>query len=140
MGIACGGASQATPGRGRWPLLAQQVDRPSQDSRQLSVFPLSRDSACVDHVISTQTSDSFRRRRATRWQHTDPAGGVTEHTVGMQTLLDHTYKTSNKWMWGGVAFIFAAAVFFNLLVNLALALLSSALAEDAVLCVDQFST
>ena len=47
----------------------------------------------------------------------------------MQTLLDHTYKTSNKWMWGGVAFIFAAAVFFNLLVNLALALLSSALAD-----------
>ncbi len=47
----------------------------------------------------------------------------------MQTLLDHTYKTSNKWMWGGVAFIFAAAVFFNLLVNLALAFLSSALAD-----------
>ena len=67
--------------------------------------------------------------RAPRWQHTDPTGGVTAHTVGTQLLLDHTYKTSDKWLWGGVAFVFAAAIFFNLLVNLALAMLSSAPAD-----------
>ena len=45
----------------------------------------------------------------------------------MQLLLDHTYKTNNKWMWGGVAFLLAAGIFFNLVLILSLSLLSSAL-------------
>ena len=80
------------------------------------------------------------RCRAPRWQHLDPAGDVTAHTVGTQLLLDHTFKTSDKWLWGGIAFVFVAAIFFNLLVNLALALLSSALAEAIVMASDCVST
>ena len=67
----------------------------------------------------------MRHCRAARWQHVDPTGTST-NTVGMQTLLDHTFKTNDKWMWGGIAYTLFAAIFFNCLVNLALATLSSA--------------
>ncbi len=46
--------------------------------------------------------------------------------MGTQLLLDHTFKTNDKWMWAGIGFVAAAVVFFNVLVNLALAYLSSA--------------
>ena len=66
--------------------------------------------------------------RAPRWQHVTPGG---THTVGTQTLLDHTFKTNDKWMWAGIGYVAFAAVFFNVLVNLALAYLSSALYKSA---------
>lgn len=63
--------------------------------------------------------------RGPRWNKLNP-GGPAGRTLGQHLLLDHSFKSTDAWMWGGVAYVFASVVFFNILVNLALAFLSSA--------------
>lgn len=63
--------------------------------------------------------------RGSRWQKPSP-GGPPGRTLGQQLLLDHSFHGGNAWVWAGVAYLFASVVFFNILVNLALAYLSSA--------------
>lgn len=41
-------------------------------------------------------------------------------------LLDHSFHGGNAWVWAGVGYLFASVVFFNIVINLALAFLSSA--------------
>lgn len=60
--------------------------------------------------------------RAKRWDIPNP-NGTPGVTMGQQLMLDHSYKMTNAYKWGGVGVVIFTTILFNILIWVALAVL-----------------